>query len=322
MNRNIQGHLCMAIAAACWGLMAPLGKDAMAHGISGFDMVGIRVTGGALCFWLASLFVKYAKGKKTENNNNTAENEDKITKKEYLRLFGAALFAIVFNQCNYIVGLSITSPLNASIMTTTMPIITMVLAAIIIREPITWKKLGGVILGASGAATLILASAGGVKEGGVLLGDLMCIGGQLSYAIYLTAFKDVISRHSAITCQKWMMTFAALAVLPFALPSLIEVPWQELSATTYAETAFVVLGGTFLSFLCCTTAQQILRPTVIAMYNYMQPIVACIVSVMIGIGVFGWSHAIAAGLVFLGVYLVNASKAKASERIADSKVES
>lgn len=294
----------MLTAATMWGLMAPLGKDAMSHGITGFDMVGIRVTGGALLFWLAGFLNNRIQRGKSDTSDNLSLHDHK----ELLWLFGAGMFAIVLNQCNYIIGLSITSPLNASIMTTTMPIITMVLAALILKDRVTVKKVTGLVLGCMGALAIITTSAGGAREGGVLLGDLMCIGGQLSYAFYLTAFKGVISRHSAITCQKWMMTFAALVVMPFALPGLMEVSWQTLSPTVYAETAFVVVGGTFFSFLCCTNAQKILSPTVIAMYNYVQPIVACSLSVAMGVGIFGWSHAIAIILVFTGVYLVTHHK--------------
>lgn len=320
-TRALQGHLLMLTAATMWGMMAPLGKDAMSHGISGFCMVALRVSGAALLFWLASFATKLfgrhkeANGaesgtaeKKADDNPLNAPAFSRRRNTELLWLFGAGMFAIVFNQCNYIIGLSITSPLNASIMTTTMPIITMVLSALILKEAVTARKVGGLILGCMGALAIILSSAGGAREGGVLLGDLMCIAAQTSYAFYLTRFKGVISRHSAITCQKWMMLFASLTILPFALPSLLAVPWAQLSPTTYLETAFVVVGGTFFSFLCCTTAQRILSPTVIAMYNYVQPIVACTLSVILGLGIFGWSHIVAIILVFSGVYLVTHNK--------------
>ncbi len=301
----------MLTAATMWGMMAPLGKDAMAHGISGFSMVALRVSGAAVLFWLASVVSKIWGRDGVEQEDVVVDPRATGRKRyaELLWLFGAGMFAIVFNQCNYIIGLSITSPLNASIMTTTMPIITMVLAALILREKVTLRKFCGLILGCMGALAIILTSAGGAREGGVLLGDLMCVCAQVSYAFYLTRFKGVISRHSAITCQKWMMLFASLVILPFAMPSLLAVPWGELSTTTYLETAFVVVGGTFFSFLCCTTAQRVLSPTVIAMYNYVQPIVACTLSVVLGLGIFGWSHIAAIILVFSGVYLVTHHKA-------------
>lgn len=292
-------------ASVMWGLMAPLGKDAMTHGISGLEMICFRVTGASVCFWLASLLLK---------KKHQSEEEERISRKDYLQLLGAALFAIIFNQCNYIIGLSITSPLNASIMTTTMPIFTMVLAFIFLREPITLMKFGGVILGACGAATLILASANGAIGGGVLKGDLMCICAQCSYAIYLTKFKGVIQKFSAVTSMKWMMTFASLIIVPFAIPQFMATDWSAITTHTWAETAFVVLGGTFCAFLLSITAQKVLRPTIVAMYNYMQPIVSCTVSVILGIGVLGWSHPLAILLVFSGVYLVNKSKAKGDKQ--------
>lgn len=293
-------------AATMWGLMAPIGKEAMSNGISGLQMICFRVVGASICFWLASYFMARFSGGKGQ-----PAKMESVERKDYIRLFGAALFAIILNQCNYIIGLSITSPLNASIMTTTMPIFTMVLATMFIGEPITVKKFSGVLLGACGAATLILASANGnVLGGGVLKGDLMCVAAQCSYAIYLTAFKDVIHKYSPATCMKWMMLFSSIVVVPFAIPQFVDMDWSAISSKTWTEVAFVVVGGTFLSFLLSTYAQQILRPTIVAMYNYVQPIVSCVVSVLIGIGIFGWSQLVAICLVFTGVYLVNKSKAK------------
>ena len=290
-NDKIQllGHVCMIGACSMWGLMAPLGKDAMSNGISGIEMVTFRVVGGAICFWLASLFVK----------SETVEHKD------LLRFFLAGLFAIVCNQCCYTIGLSITSPVNASIMTTTMPIITLVLSALFLNDAITSRKIIGVMLGASGACLLILGSTQGVAKGGVLLGDILCITAQCSYAVYLTFFKSLIQKYSVITCMKWMITFASLVIVPFSFHRVIQLPWTEISGVTYMETAFVVVGGTFLAYICSIRAQKILRPTVVAMYNYVQPIIACIVSVCLGLGVFGWSQALAVVLVFSGVRLVN-----------------
>ena len=59
------------------------------------------------------------------------------------------------------------------------------------------------------------------------------------------------------------------------------------------------------------TAQKLLRPTVVSMYNYMQPIVATIAAIIMGIGSFGWQKGLAIALVFLGVYIVTQSKSKA-----------
>ena len=294
MNVTI-GHICMFLACAIWGLMAPLGKDAMTHGVGGLEMVTFRVVGGAVCFWIASLFVK----------------QEKVRHKDMLLFFFAAMLSIVLNQCCYTIGLSITSPVNASIMTTMMPIITMILAALFLKEPITGKKVMGVFCGAVGAFLLITTGARVASgNGGVLLGDLLCLSAQLCFALYLTVFKHLIQRYTVITCMKWMITYAAIVIMPISFSRMQQLPWADIPAKTWWETAFVVVGGTFLAYIFMMQGQKILRPTVVAMYNYVQPIIACIVSVAIGLGVFGLWQALAVVLVFFGVWLVTQSKSR------------
>lgn len=125
----------MLCAGSFWGLMAPIGKDAMQNGIDGFHLVSFRVLGGAILFWLTSLFAK----------------KEHVPVKDILMLGCAGLFALVFNQCCYTIGLNITSPSNSSIMTTSMPIFAMILSFLILKEPITWKKAAGVLIGCTGA---------------------------------------------------------------------------------------------------------------------------------------------------------------------------
>ena len=116
----------MFAACAAWGLMSPLGKDAMAHGISGLALVSFRAAGAALCFWLTSLFGRH---------------KEEVAPRDLLMFFFAGMLAIVFNQCCFTIGLSLTSPVNASIVTTTLPIVTMLLAALFLKEPVTNKKV-------------------------------------------------------------------------------------------------------------------------------------------------------------------------------------
>lgn len=285
-------YFFLILANAIWGMMAPLGKHAMSNGIDAFEMVSLRVLGGALSFWIASLFIA----------------REKVAAKDLLKLFGAALFAIVFNQCLYTKGLSLTSPINASLITTLLPIVTLLLSLLILREQISWKRATGVIVGLVGAVILIASRQDGSQREGTLPGDICCVMAQFSFALYLILFKKTISRYNVITCMKWMMTFAALVILPFTHQSLLSVAWTDLTARVYAETAWVVFGGTFFSYLFMTKAQQKLAPTVVSMYTNIQPLVSTIASVALGLGIFGWSQASAALLVIAGVYTVTHSK--------------
>lgn len=288
-------HLCMLCAGTCWGLMAPIGKDAMLNGIDGIDLVSFRVLGGALLFWLTSLFTK----------------KEHVPVKDILLLGCAGLFALVFNQCSYTIGLNLTSPSNSSIMTTSMPIFAMVLSFFILKEPITWQKAGGVLLGCIGAVIIITtsATAGNAKVGNIW-GDLLCMSAQLSFALYLSLFKPLIQKYSLFTVNKWMFTWATLIIWPFTLDHVSSIDFASVPMSTWWETGFVVFFGTYISYICMMVGQQTLRPTVVSVYNYMQPLVSVSVSVAAGLAVFKTSQALAAILVFSGVWFVVKSKSK------------
>ena len=294
-KKPLFAHLCMFFACAFWGLMAPLGKDAMTHGLTGIDMVTFRVAGAAVLFWVASIFLK----------------KEHPPVKDILLLGLAGMFGLVFNQCCYTIGLSITSPINSSIVTTSMPIFAMLLSALILKEPITGKKAGGVFMGFSGALLLILTSAtADNSKVGDLRGDLLCMFAQLSFAFYLSMFNKLIKRYSVFTVNKWMFTFAALVITPFTFSHVSSIAFSEITVKTWLETMFVVVVCTFVCYILTMQAQQVLRPTVVSVYNYVQPLVSVSVSVIVGLAVFKGMQAIAALLVFSGVWLVVKSKSK------------
>lgn len=296
-KKPLFAHLCMFFACSFWGLMAPLGKDAMTHGLTGIDMVTFRVAGAAVLFWVASIFVK----------------KEHPPVKDILLLGLAGMFGLVFNQCCYTIGLSITSPINSSIVTTSMPIFAMLLSALILKEPITGKKAGGVFMGFSGALLLILTSAtADNSKVGDLRGDLLCMFAQLSFAFYLSMFNKLIKRYSVFTVNKWMFTFAALVITPFTFSHVSSIAFSEITVKTWLETMFVVVVCTFVCYIFTMQAQQVLRPTVVSVYNYVQPAVAVIVSVLSGLGVFKLTHALAVVLVFFGVRFVTKSRKRSN----------
>ena len=195
MNKNIQGHLFALTANILWGLMAPIGKSALVE-FSALSVTTFRMVGAAACFWLLSLFCK----------------REQVDHRDMLKIFFAALFALVFNQGVYIFGLSMTSPIDASIVTTTLPIVTMIVAAIYLKEPVTNKKVLGIFVGAMGAFILIMSSQTTGAGNGSLIGDLLCLLAQISFSIYLTVFKGLSQKYSPITLNKWMFVYASMCV--------------------------------------------------------------------------------------------------------------
>ena len=166
-------------------------------------------------------------------------------------------------------------------------------------------------IGAMGALILILSSQATSAGGGSIWGDLLCMIAQLSFSIYLTVFKGLSQRYSAITINKWMFIYASICYIPFSYQDIAGIEWNSISTAAIYQVLYVVLCGSFIAYICIMTAQKLMRPTVVSMYNYVQPIVASIAAILMGIGSFGWEKGVAIALVFLGVYFVTQSKSKA-----------
>jgi len=299
MDQNkLKGHLAMIAANISWGLMAPLSKLAMGDpSINPWMLVSFRVIGAAVAFWIASLFVK----------------RERVPLADLKLLALAALLGIIMNQGVFIFGVSLTSPINASIVTTTLPIVTMIIAAFYLKEPITWVKFAGIIVGASGALMLILSSTtagGAVNSTQSLMGIGLCLFAQVSYASYFVLFKNSISKYHPITQMKWMFLFASVIYLPLNFRQLVSTDFSAVPSSIIGDIAFVVFGATFLSYLMIPIGQKFLRPTVATMYNNVQPVVASFAAVFWHLDTFGWRKGLAIILVFVGVYIVTKSKAR------------
>ena len=282
-----------------WGVMSPLSKSIFFTGvISAFSLTNMRMAGAAVFFWVASLFMP----------------RERVTRRDLLLLFAASLFGITLNQGFFVMGLSYTTPIDASVVASLTPIITMILAAFIQKEPMTGKKVIGVFMGLSGALMLILngvdSSSGGLS-GDRVVGDLFCLIAEVSFAIYYVAFKGLISRYTPVTLMKWMFLFSTVCCLPMGGAEVSSIPFASLDGAIYFDLFFVIFGATFLSYMLVSVGQKRLRPTVVSMYNYIQPIVASLLAIWWGMDSFDLKKGFAILLVFLGVYVVTTSKSRA-----------
>ena len=297
-NENLKAHGAMLLAMVLFGLMATFSKDVLANGgITGPQLVAFRICGAAILFWLGSIIVP----------------QQRVERRDLLKIVGASFFGFVMAQGGYIVGLSLTSPINATIELTTMPIFTLILSSIILNERITPRRALGIALGFTGAVLLITrTTSGAIGHPTDFRGDILILISQVGYAFYLTYFSGVIRKYDAFTFNKWTFTFASIMIMPFVAPHIAQIDWPAMSARTATEIIYIVAAATFFTFLLVVWAQRRLMPTTVSSYNYVQPFVAVVASVAMGLAVFQWMHAVAAALIFTGVWLVINSKSSKS----------
>ena len=293
------GHIALFVANVIFGFNTPITRTIVPEALDPFVMTFFRMMGAAILFWAISPFTK----------------KEKVPPRDIMLFFFASLFAIVLNQTSFIYGLSKTSPIDASLVVTLLPIVTMLLSAIIIKEPITWLKAVGVLTGASGAIILVLNS-NNESSSGSMIGNLIVLGSVTSFALYLTLFKDLISRYSPLTAMKWMFLFAALLTFPMSFNLLTSTNISQFDTSVYLRIGYVVVLATFLTYMLIPIGQKTIRPTTISMYNYLQPVMASILAIIIGLDKFGPDKIISAALVFMGVYIVTQSKSKADLELA------
>jgi drug/metabolite transporter (DMT)-like permease len=297
MNKSkIQGHLAIFVTSLIFGVNIPFSKNLMPDWMSPLGLTYSRFAFGAAAFWLLSLFLK------TEN----------VNRKDMGTLLLGSLLGVGLNQAAFISGLQLTSATNASIVVTIMPILAMIISFFILKEPITFKKAGGVIIGLIGVLTMIFTSeiASSGREASII-GDFLCVLSCLSYAFFLVLMRGISKRYSSVTIMKWMFLFSAMIFFPFGYREFLSAPiFTDGSSIAWSSYLYLLIGATFITYLLIPVAQKQIRPTTIGMYNYLQPLVASFIAIMWGHDVFSWTKPFSAVLIFAGVYFVTTSKSR------------
>ena len=290
------GHIAAFIAYAIFGFNIIVCKDLTSGGLIpplGIFTLRSLVAGGL--FWLVSLFMP----------------QEKVNRKDYIRIFAASMLGFLTCQITFLVGIPHITPMDCSVLTAMAPIYTMAVAAIAIKEPITFKKSLGVVISFAGIIYLIVSrvsTSEGVAES-TPFGIFMIILNSLSFSMYLGIFKPLIAKYSAVTFMKWIFLFSAVVATPLSLKGLINVDWAGIPSKQYAELAYLIICATFITYFLIPVAQKRIRPTLISMYSYVQPIIAIAVSIAIGMDILTWQKALATVLVFFGLIIVSRSRA-------------
>ncbi len=254
-----------------------------------FGFIFIRVLFTAFVFWLISLVVK----------------EKKVAREDFIRLFFCALFGVAINQLLFFKGLDLTSPINASLIMTTNPIMVLMVAGILIREKITFQKIIGIVIGISGACLLLLWGKNFSWSQQSALGDSLVLINSLSFGIFLIIVKPLMQKYDTITVMKWVFLFGAFLVTPFGYGEFREVQWQTFATETWLSVAYVVIATTSIAYMLNTYALKNLSPSSVSIYIYLQPLFATFFAILLGKDQLQALHFISAALIFTGVYLVS-----------------
>ncbi len=284
-NKALLVHGAVFSVALIYAANYSIMKTVTPEFIKPFGLVIVRVFSATLLFWLIT-------------------PREVILKKDYFKFALCSLFGIAINQMCFIKGLSMTVPLNASVIMTTCPIMVFIASSILIRERITFLKTLGILMGFTGA--FLLFTDGGTKfEGANFKGDIMIFINALSYGIYLVIVKPLMEKYNPLTVIKWIFTFGCFYVFPFGIGELTEVDIHAFSRNGYLAIAYIIIFTTFMTYLLNGWALKHISPNVVGYYIYLQPILATAIAVSFRGDPVTIKAILFSLLIFMGVFLVS-----------------
>jgi drug/metabolite transporter (DMT)-like permease len=294
MTPLIRSHVALLVLNMMYGANYVVAKGLMPGVIGPNGFILLRVLGAVTLFWL--LFLR---------------RFQKVEKNDIIRLAFCGLFGVGVNQLFFFNGLMLTSPVNASVIMITTPIIVFILSLIILKEKAQLIKIIGLVLGAIGSILFTMQSGDSIHSN--IKGDMFILVNAVSYALYLVLVKPLMAKYKPLTVITWVFTFGIIYVLiwPFSYEELSQVDPSALSPDSILRFIFVVIGVTFLPYLLMVYAMKIVSPAVSSTYIYLQPILAAFfVYLFFLLGLedytddFSWTKLLSTLLVFIGVFLV------------------
>ncbi len=292
MSKRTWALLAATFVSIIYGVSYTIAKDVMPMYVKPYGFILIRVLGATILFWMISFI-----GPK-----------EKIELQDFPRIIATAFFGVAVNMLAFFKGLSYTSPISASVLMVTTPIIVLILSAIIMKERILKRKIFGILLGLLGASFLILYGKSVGNATNATLGNFLIFINAASYAFYLIIVKKLMDKYNAFTFVKWVYFFGLLMVIPFGWSEFQEVQWQSLPTTILWEIGFVIVFTTFFTYLFNLLSIRELKPTTVAVFVYLQPLFATIYAMSLGKDELTLVKIISAVLIFAGVYLVTMKK--------------
>lgn len=289
MNQRSIALILVSIATLIYGVTFTIAKDVMPLYIKPYAFILLRVSGATAIFWIVGLFVK----------------SQKIAKQDYKKIILASFFGIALNMLCFFKGLSLTSPISASVMMVTSPIMVLIFSSILLKENIIKRKIIGVFVGLIGAVLLIVyGNSGDTTDTDSTLGNFLVFVNAASYGLYLVLVKKLISKYNPITFIKWFYLFGLILVIPFSFSEFTEISWTSMPSDIYLKVGFVILFTTCVTYLFNIYGLSKLKPTTVGVFIYLQPVIATIFALSMGSDSLSFIKIGASVVIFSGVYLV------------------
>lgn len=291
MSDRFAPHLALIAVQILFGIWPIFGKIVL-RSMSSTSLVALRITGAALALALLQrrltpLF--------------------RMPVKDIVLLVACSLLGIVGNQFLFVKGLSLTTVINAEILSTTIPVYALTISILLGYERSSVKSVGGMLIAAAGVVYLINPTRADLTTQ-TTTGNILILINSFLYAIFIVISKPLYERYGALNVITWIFMVGLLVTIPVGIYSVQQENLAAIDATVWVALAFIILLPTVGAYYLNAYALTRVSPSTVAIYIYLQPLIAFgFAPVLLG---EHWNYRtiVAALLIFIGVALVTTNK--------------
>ena len=287
MNK-LKPHLALLLCNIVWAMDYPFYNLVLPRYIHPMALVSASLVATALLSLVPLLWQK----------------AEKVAREDIRKLVGAALLIGVLRKVFIMYGLSMTSPIDGSIIDTIVPLLVLALSVLLGMDRFTKLKIAGLVLGMAGAVAVVLAGASSAHAHSHVWGNVMMFLCACVTSIYMVWFKTLIARYRITTLLRWLYCVAAVMALPFGIGPIVHTDFAAIARHALFPSLFVLIMPTYLPNLLLNYALKTVPATVSSIYTYLQPVLAIAVSVAMGLDKLHLDTVIFALVIFAGVGLV------------------
>ncbi|HKY28715.1 MAG TPA: DMT family transporter [Pyrinomonadaceae bacterium] len=294
-----RAHLALIAVQLIFGTWPILGKVVL-RAMSSSALVGFRVVGAAA----ALLLLRRQSGEFR-----------RMSKRDVAVLVLCSMLGVVLNQFLFVKGLSLTTVINATLLSTTIPAFTLLVSIVLGFDRVSLRRIIGILLAAAGVIYLVDPLRADFSAQ-TRTGNLLLVINSLLYGAYIAISKDIFRRYGALNVITWIFAIAAIVTLPVSAYSLSQTGLQSVSVEIWLALAYIIIVPTVIAYYLNAWALTRVLPSTVASYIYLQPLIAFGLAPFL-LGERFNSRVIIAGiLIFAGVgVVVKRRRSQASQEV-------
>ena len=300
-ERAIAPHLALVAVQLMFGTWPIFGKIVL-RSMSSTSLVGLRICGAALVFTLLQPKIGELR---------------RLPKQVILWLVLSSLLGVAGNQLLYVKGLSLTTVINATLLSTTIPVFTLAVSIALGHDQATLRNLAGISLAVGGVVYLVDPLRASFSPE-TTLGNLLVIANSFCYGAYIAISRDLVKRYGALKVITWLFLIAAVATVPFSAYAWSADSLTSVPTSAWMTLIYIVLVPTVGAYYLNAWALTRVAPSIVAIYIYLQPLVAFGLAPLLLGESLNSRTLVACALIFAGVAVVTiGSRSRAIEEVSE-----